>query len=1490
MFRKKNEQAGLKELGTALKTSGGNPLSFAELQQENLRERPAWQQMGASTIYDPTNLIGAGLGAKALKAGAFDSPGTLSAILKAGAKVDKGIDVAQTAMFKPVGKVLGALATPTARVLADETGAVSPKFAIKTAATVGAGALGYSTADEDASLRDRILRAMAFAAVPAVGPEATDIAARLYGNIPGLGQHGIGRSSVVESAQQAEVLRQAGVKAPISLPEYTGKESLPLRTKISNAVWEIIGANNPGLKANINRPEVFYPVLSFNEAHARIPIVADDMAKTYGADYVRLIREDANGYVLGSNGKRMPALTPNGRIKTVADPNQPGVSVPVMAGHRDLADHVGWYEANGYISAEMADAVRKLSAMTGEISPALKAFGIMPEPERLVGPDGVYISRGQIVQERAPRFRRERAVDNKRPNSSIARKWETEGEALLAGHRYEHPVEAMRKYAVEHLENLNKANLTANLSKIELEGALLGETIRLGDLRVDKAAKTEYEAAARDVREAKKEIKKLATRKGRIDRDARMAGRWVEVNRRRVQTLLNTAADQSLQAAARKNAAADAYTLARQSLDDALSAASELERAGRKYAGKYALAHTDMEDVRHQARVLGNRAEKALGKEVEAETLDNLSYITDTWAYAEQLRTAVAADIERLSDQLAALPFAERQAAEAAMKEPLDKAKSQFRDSLSELRKQRTAAEAAARRESVAAENVRSRITQGKVDELDRAIEQRAKGLRSTLTYSRELGERIEALEANLIPLKQHKWEAKDVIQRAEVLRRQFKDTGAVMGTIDLAGGWEGVPVPIELANAINKYKRVPGPQRGLPAAVLATYDFVNDIFRFLGATADFSRTAIQGLLGIGENPEITRRGIAVGLKSLKDPNAEFLYLKGLESAAIKEGLPSIAHAVGRGLLEIAHSEYLFRGITDDNSTLAALAKHKPLSWFETMFSTPGNVERLERFYDYMRVAKAQGRNADDLRVIRDAAASANAVTGRAAHGVLAPVLGERGSSRVMFAGRFVQAQIETVYSALLVGGIEGDVARRSLLRLGLGGAALTYAINDVQGEDTDWRLFVDGYPNPNFARIRIGGHDVSIFGPWDSLIKGALATYQLDPGSFLRSKMAPAAGIAYDLSLGQWKTPMGDKIGFNRETYNQYLPAPFGLSDTVREAMDTDFSDGGQVGDWAVGAGLNFFGMKNSPLTPRERYNRELESAYPEWQAKAADGSLIEYKRPENPLDDPLFLREYAAKHPDSVPGPASALGKELAEERSRWTDALGKNNDSFMGDERNLAEWKAVRHDLKLQQRTALKPILDKMKDVFGDKEPEPGTPQAWLSSYMDTFDRATRHETVDRDLLDKYQAEWLAQNGPVAQDYIDQFFLAGATNEAERAYLAAMQKLNADGYFDGQIPRYIGMISGMTDDEIYKARGLVAGFAEKYEGVEDATYLTKAYMVLKPLGYSMEQIVDVGNSGKSSHQHYKFKLYKLKNPDVVEWLDDSNYYSTLVAVGNR
>lgn len=1470
---------GLRDLGSAAKDSGGNPLTFADIQNKNMAERPMGEQLAAQLLYDPVNLVGAGLGAKALESGALEGGSLLSSIVRTAAGFDKAAEAAQAAVFKPLGAAL----TPIGRTLATEEGSAVANIAARIGLTVGAGSLGYATSPEDASQREKWLRALGFAAVPAALPESTDIIAKLYGKLPFLAEEGLSRKGWMDVLPEQGVLREAGVTPPIRLPEVKPGESLPASAKISNTAWKLVGD-----RKNLDLAEIQPMMAAFSDAEQRIPMVADDLVKTAGDDYVRTVKLSDEGYFLGKDGKPLPLLdTATGEPVMLKLSKESDELTPVFAGARDVSDRLPVYEAKGLVTPEQVNAIKKLGEVTSEIRPAQAAFGLAPEPTPTVMDGGVYISRGVgRTSEKAPRFKNAAPADITRPGASQARKWTSEGEAILLGNlKYDHPIEAMQKYVREGLGQLNEANLTANLSNVKIESALSGKPVSLGDLRVDKGVQKELKDTIKTVQETKAELKKLKTRQSHVDRDVRLGSKWVEQADRRIGKLTSLASDQSLKAASREKAATDAYELAKQGFKDAESAARDYMKQTGKLAGKESQVRAELRQTVNDARGLANQVEDRLKDATTAERLDNLNYITDTWGHADAIRQAVAADIDALSTKLEGLPLEQRQAAMAEVKDALSTARNSFNDSLTTIRQQKKAAEQALVQQTKAVDNVRAALTEGRVKELERMAEQRADSLKTSLTYSKELQDKVDELKAKLLPLEQHRDELKDVLKQSKVFRDELRKSSVPTGTIQIGEGWKDVPVPVEIANAVNKYRIDPGAQRGTLHMVGRVLDGMNTVARFMGATGDISRTAIQGLLGIGEDPSITRKGIVAGFKAVKDPEHEWTYLKNLEAERVKEGFPGIARLVGRGNLEIAHNEYLFRGVSGDNGLLAKLAQKRPLSWFETLFSTPGNIERLERAYAYLDVAKMQGKNVMDDKVMREAAAAANMVTGRSAHSALHPLLNDRQASRVLFAGRFVQSQIDTIYNAIMVGGIEGEVARRSLSRLAIGGLALTYMINEALGEKTDWNPVKDGMPNPNFARVRVAGHDVSLFGPWDSLMRGAVQTYMDggNPSQFLRSKLAPVPGLGWDLSVGGGKTFMGDKIGLNRQTFDQYLPTPFGITDAAKEWIGAAQGKESPL-DAVAGTALNILGMKNSPLSPREKYNEKLSDAYPDWTPPVA------YQKPDDPFTDPLFLRDYAAKHKDEVPGPASQLGKQMQSIRDQYAPDLQKNTENFQNDKKTLGQWKDDRSDLKLKLRAALEPIQAQMKAAFGDKAPEPGTPAAWVDSYMETFNKATVDGVLDKKLLDKYQAEWLAANGPQAQDYIDQYFLAGTDQGPEREYLTAMQQLNKDGYFDGGIPRYINMTSGMSDDQIAEARALIDGKWEAYPQLQGADYSLKALTILRPLGYSMQQILDVGNSGKKAYENPKYTIYKMKHPDLMEWLDNGNFYSTIQAVTAR
>ena len=521
---------------------------------------------------------------------------------------------------------------------------------------------------------------------------------------------------------------------------------------------------------------------------------------------------------------------------------------------------------------------------------------------------------------------------------------------------------------------------------------------------------------------------------------------------------------------------------------------------------------------------------------------------------------------------------------------------------------------------------------------------------------------------------------------------------------------------------------------------------------------------------------------------------------------------------------------------------------------------------------------------------------AANLISGRASRNVLAPVVGDVWGSRIAFAGRFVESQIETVANAILTGGVEGDVARRALGRLALGGAVATFAINEALGNETEWNPIKDGRLNSNWMRIRAGGKDISLFGPWDSLAKGAISTIQGDPLFFIQGKLAPAASLAVSAYRGE--NAIGKSFEINPVTKDFYDPSnlaqmapfPFGLRDVVRDARTTDWSDPASILRFWASTGEALAGIKAAPLTSHEVYAETLSKAFEEYRAGGQ-------ARGEKPDDDPLFKRRYAAEHPDEVPKATSDASVALAAAEAFYQPQLDEIDRLAMGDELTIGEWRDERSSKMDERRGARRIAEEKLQEFFGDKKPTPGTGAAWVDSYYAIWDAPgvvdPASGIIDRDLFDYLKSVWLEENGPEALKYLNDYGLAATNTEIEAKYLAAVQQLSKDGYWPGSptaLPRYIGMTSGLSDQKISAAARQVSMLANndpKYALFKDADFATKAFVVLKPLGFSMAQILDVANANKDSYVNPKFALYKLRHPELTAWLNDDITYSTILAI---
>jgi len=199
-----------------------------------------------------------------------------------------------------------------------------------------------------------------------------------------------------------------------------------------------------------------------------------------------------------------------------------------------------------------------------------------------------------------------------------------------------------------------------------------------------------------------------------------------------------------------------------------------------------------------------------------------------------------------------------------------------------------------------------------------------------------------------------------------------------------------------------------------------------------------------------------------------------------------------------------------------------------------------------------------------------------------------------------LFAPRFFQARIETAAKALagLRPGATLDqrVARNNIIRFIGWGTAFTVALNELAGEETDFRPVVDGKKNNNFMRVRWAGRDWSLFGTWDSLVGLFITAGMGDPLRGVRSMASPSVQMVWDQIVA--RTFIGKKarpdvslaspldILKNNEEFRKWVisqAAPFSAQE-LPEAIQQIAQ--GEVGPGLAIVGGELAGIKSSPLS----------------------------------------------------------------------------------------------------------------------------------------------------------------------------------------------------------------------------------------------------------------------------------------------------------------
>jgi len=477
------------------------------------------------------------------------------------------------------------------------------------------------------------------------------------------------------------------------------------------------------------------------------------------------------------------------------------------------------------------------------------------------------------------------------------------------------------------------------------------------------------------------------------------------------------------------------------------------------------------------------------------------------------------------------------------------------------------------------------------LEELKAALDQRV-GLNAVGKAGPNYGKNVTELRQAI----------RDVRGKVDALMPEWKraldrarQTPREQGTIGIAQ-LNGMTFPDVVANAANKYLAAERPPSGRGSSLLRASSATNNLLRGLHATADVSFMGIQGLLGAVRDPIGYGKALGVAFKAIADPQALGKYMLEYDRKAMEKGLPTSKQLIANGLhVGGRDTEFAVRGALPRASK--GLQDLPVIKQSNMAFGYFGDTMRLELAQTALENAAKNGFNIADPAIARQVTTAANLATGWSPN-----TFGGDVGQFATFAPRFLQSQLELVHKGLTDGSLTGQEARSMMGRLIGTGVLLTVAANEASGRPLDYREMFDP-TNANFMRIRLGGQDISLFGPWDSLLKGTVSMAKGDvqganelihgnvggalgkvgggAESFVRGKASPVVGTMWDVFSGQ-----------TFDNRDSHTPGYF-----FRQLLPFSVSDIGQkpLGTTAIGV----TGLKASPLSPTEELNQIAQAKY---------------------------------------------------------------------------------------------------------------------------------------------------------------------------------------------------------------------------------------------------------------------------------------------------
>ena len=442
----------------------------------------------------------------------------------------------------------------------------------------------------------------------------------------------------------------------------------------------------------------------------------------------------------------------------------------------------------------------------------------------------------------------------------------------------------------------------------------------------------------------------------------------------------------------------------------------------------------------------------------------------------------------------------------------------------------------------------------------------------------------------------------------------------------------QGTTFPPEITNAVNEILATQGELIGKGSEILKAINAYNNFYRGARSTFDNSAIMIQGLLGSATDPAASARGLVLNAEIWKTGEARAIFGRFVaatdQHAADVLGIDDFSSvAAQKGLI-------LNGGETE--LTQSAITRIPGVRRAANAFGFYGDALRLGWLGDEVAIEMARtgktGRQIVDDGTLERLANAINPATGVTEGNRVTDL-----ASIATFAPRFLQSRLITVARGIRgldvdapldilpssvrrripireaplnpAARLEDRIARKALIRLAGYWVGITVGANAAQGEETDFRLFVNGRPNPNFVRVRFGERDFSVGGTWDSILKLIVGTAQGISQGNINTILGSARGLGSGLTTQAWdlisrrdfegRETTSSPLTFAAHVTRSHLPfqaeeLPAAGGKIVEGVREGDI---GQVATGAAQIALEAHGSKSSPLSGKDQLDIATQS-----------------------------------------------------------------------------------------------------------------------------------------------------------------------------------------------------------------------------------------------------------------------------------------------------